>query len=461
MIRRYLLTVLMMLSFVTLAKAEALGYNEEHPLLFGIDKDYPPMEFLDSEGEPHGYDIEFTKALMSRLDIPFAYRPNTWENISEDVLKGRVDLGMMVFSPYRKDLTNYSRAVFRLYYQIVYRNENRDKRFDIRNLTGKEVAYMSSRPITDTLTKAGATLFVVQDLSKTFKELSSGRYDAVICFRYQAKYLIETYGYKNLRSEDLTLTPREYCYVSHDKALIDLINRELDKMEEEGLIRRIYGDSITSFGEFVIPMWVWYLLAALVLIFLIVTVILQSRYQRRLRKEVERAQRSERLKTIFLGNVSHALRTPLNAVIGFSDVLSQDNGEMTPDDRKELLHLINENGQQLLHFIEELLELSNIEGKDQLFQRSEVNLRQALEDYADTVRPLLPEEVTLKIKGQGGCVFLDANLFRYIVIHLLNNAIKYTKEGQITLQYKLSNSHQIEKIDLGTLGKIVENTAVV
>lgn len=450
MIRRFLLIVLWMLSFVTLAKASVLSYNKEHPLLFGMDADYPPMEFIDSNGEPHGYDIEFTKELMSRLDIPYAYRPNTWENISEDVLKGRVDLAMMVFSPYRTTLTNYSRAVFRLYYQIVYRNEDSGERFDVRNLSGKEIAYMSSRPITDTLTKAGAKLFVVQDLTKTFRELSSGRYDAVICFRYQAKYLIETYGFTNLRTEDLTLTPREYCYVSHDKALIDLINVELDKMEQEGVIHKIYGDSISSFGEFMIPQWVWYLLVALVLAFLLVIIVLQGRYQRRLHKEVERAQRSERLKTVFLGNVSHALRTPLNAVIGFSDVLSQDNGEMSVEDRRQLLQRINENGQQLLHFIEELLELSNIEGKDHLFQRSEVNLRLAMDDYADAIRPMLPEGVTLKVKGQGGRVVLDANLLRYIVTHLLTNAVQHTSEGQIMLAYKsVQHGFYVEVRDTG------------
>lgn len=450
MIRRFLLTVLCMCSFVTLAKADVLGYNAEHPLIFGIDADYPPMEFVDSEGTPHGYDINFTQELMRRLGIPFVYHPNSWENISDDVLKGRVDLGMMVFSPYRQSLTNYSRAVFRLYYQIVYRQADSGRRFDVRNLTGKKVAYMSSRPITDTLTKAGANLVVVQNLSKTFKELSDGRYDAVICFRYQAKYLIDTYGFRNLRCEDLTLTPREYCYVSHDKALIDLINNELDKMEQEGVIHNVYGDSITSFGEFVVPKWVWYLLAALVLVFLVVTIILQGRYQRRLRREMERAQRSERLKTVFLSNVSHALRTPLNAVIGFSDVLSQDKGDMSLEDRQQLLRLINDNGQQLLHFIEELLELSNIEGKDQLFQRTEVDLRSTMDEYADAFRPNLPEGLTLKVRGNGGRVVLDANLLRYIVMHLLNNALENTKEGQITLAYKsVKRGFYVEVRDTG------------
>ena len=235
-----------------------------------------------------------------------------------------------------------------------------------------------------------------------------------------------------------------------NKKLIDAINTELDKMEDEGVIRSIYGNSITSFGEFVIPTWVWYLLAALVIAFLIVIIVQQHRYQRRLRLEVERAQRSERLKSIFLGNVSHALRTPLNAVIGFSEVLSQQGETMIHEDRQQLLKLINDNGQQLLHFIEELLELSNIEGKDQLFQRSEVRLREAMEEYAESIRPTLPDGLSLRVEGHGGRVVLDANLLRYIVMHLLSNAVENTREGQVTLRYgSMQQGFYVEVRDTG------------
>ena len=184
-----LLSLCLLLSLTTLARAERLGYTKFEPLKIGLDLDYAPLEYVDEGGLPQGLDVELTQALMKRLNIPYTYCPNSWANISGDVIHGRVDLGMMVYSPYRKDVVNYSRAVFRLYYQVVYR-ENETGQFDMRHLEGKEVAYMASRPVTDTLTKAGAKLHVVRDLPKALKDLSSGRYDAVICFRYQAKYHI-------------------------------------------------------------------------------------------------------------------------------------------------------------------------------------------------------------------------------------------------------------------------------
>ena len=132
--------------------------------------------------------------------------------------------------------------------------------FGLRDVKGKTIAMMMSKPIRDTLTSAGATVHLVKDLKKAIRELSDGQYDAVICFRYQSRYLMKALGLDNLEAEDLTLMSREYCYVSNNKALIDAINEQLIVMEKEGMIEDVYGNVKTSFGGLAIPMWVWGLL---------------------------------------------------------------------------------------------------------------------------------------------------------------------------------------------------------
>ena len=289
---------LFLLSLASIAQAENLGYTKFNPLKIGLDLDYAPLEYVDGDGRSQGLDVELTQVLMKRLDIPYTYCPNSWEKISGDVVNGRVDLGMMVYSPYRKDIVNYSRAVFRLYYQVVYRN-NESEQFDMRHLESKNIAYMASRPITDTLTKAGAVLHVIRDLPMALKDLSAGRYDAVICYRYQAKYHIHHLKLTNLKAEDLTLTPREYCYVRVHEDLIRAIDKELLKMEREGVIDEIYGDYISKLGNFKIPNWVWWTLGIAILLTLAILLLQQHLHSRRLHQEMRRAQKSEQLKTVF------------------------------------------------------------------------------------------------------------------------------------------------------------------
>lgn len=419
---------------------EDLGYSKFKPVRIGLDLDYAPLEYVDKDGLPKGLDVELTQELMKRMELPYTYSPNTWQNIQNDVLERRVDLAMMVYSPYRKDLINYSKAVFKLYYQVVYRSGEGEKQFDMRNMDGKDVAFMASRPIMDTLTRAGAILHVVQDLPKTLSELSRGKYDAVICFRYQARFHIQDQHLDNLITEDLTLTPREYCYVSDNKKLIEAINRQLDIMNQEGVIDDIYGDYISTLDVESLPTWIWYLLAAALVAILAFFITMQLKHARRLRQEMERARQSERLKTVFLANVSHALRTPLNAIIGFSDMLSTlDKDMLASDDAQQMLAHINKNGHQLLYFINELLQLSEIEGNDMQFQRVEVNVSETMYGYCKELARKVPKGVELRVESPekpSFTAYLDPNLQRIVMMHLLDNAIKHTKQGSITIFYK-------------------------
>ena len=438
---RLLYIAFLLVSLTSETKADNLGYTKENPLIFGIDIDYPPLQYVDEVGLPKGFDVVFTNKLMKRLDIPYTYAPNSWGEIAGDVISGKVDLGMMVYSPYRKDSTNYSRAVFRLYYQILSRKGEKQE-FGLRDIEGRDIALMSSRPIVDTLSKGGAKIHVITDLKKAVVDLSHGKYDGVICFRYQSRYLIEDNHITNLEAEDLTLMPREYCFVSHDKTLIDAINKELDKMENEGIIEETYADVKTSFDGFRIPIWVWFLLFAVIIVALIVNLFLQSRSKQLLREEMlraqeneERAKKSEQLKDIFLSNISHSLRTPLNAIIGFSDLLMNEERTMTRDEQQNLLGLINNNGLQLLHLINELLSLSDIEGKQQLFERQVTDIDYEMSQYAGEIRLQLFDGVELEvIEPVGGMrAMLDPKLLRVVTMHLLENAQQHTKEGKITL----------------------------
>ncbi|WP_028913246.1 transporter substrate-binding domain-containing protein [Prevotella sp. MA2016] len=508
--------ILLLLTFTIAVNANGLNYSTTKPLVFGIDKDYPPLEYVDEKGNPSGVDVEFTKLLMERLGIPVKFAPNNWTAIAGDVLSGKVDLGMMVYSPYRKDVTNYSRAVFRLYHQIVTRKDEK-RNYGLRDVKGMKIALMYSRPVIDTLQRAGAKIVLVEDLTKAFRDLSAGKYDALICYRYQAKSLIAMHKFTNLVGEDLTLTPREYCYVSHDEKLINAINKELDAMEDEGVMDEVYANVASSFNGVIIPKWVWIATAALVFAILLGVIWMQRRYNGKLKTALalareseekarqseeiaqksaeeariseerakhneeiakaseerakhneeiakaseerakhneeiakaneekakaneEAARKSEELKEIFFSNMSHSLRTPLNAIIGFSDLLmSMEDGAMPREDRDNLLQLINKNGLDLLHLVNELLSLSEVEDDGQTFKREVVDVDNEMGLYASEIRAQLREGVELEVVEpiDGLRALVDKKLMRVVTMHLLDNALQHTSEGKITLTYFL------------------------
>ena len=159
---------------------------------------------------------------------------------------------------------------------------------------------------------------------------------------------------------------------------------------------------------------------------------------KRAQENEQRALKSEELKDIFLNNVSHALRTPLNAIIGFSDLLMESSSrDMKEEERQQLLGLINANGLQLLHFINELLSLSNIKGSEKLFNLQVTDVDHEMDSYASEIRPQLADGVRLEVEepAEGIRALIDPNMMRMVTMHLLENAQQHTKEGKVTLAY--------------------------
>ena len=187
--------------------------------------------------------------------------------------------------------------------------------------------------------------------------------------------------------------------------------------------------------------WRLIIILALVVLFAVGLYFVRRGYLRKLNREVKRAQSSERIKTIFLANVSHALRTPLNAIIGFSDILmkEQEKGQVDPEQLKEAATHINQNGHQLLFFIQQLLELSNFESSVLTFSLIEVNLAELMASYRREAMHETNPNVSVLVRSSLSphCkATLDTNLMHQLMMHLLRNSAHFTKEGSITINYE-------------------------
>ena len=370
-------------------------------ITIGLDANYAPLQSVDKDGLPHGYDIDFTRALMKRMGIKYYYVPNLWNKVATSVLNGDTDLAMMVYSPYRKDTIYYSRPIFRLYYQVVYRKSDY-KTFDFRNLKGKTFAFLNSRHISELVEREGGTCVKVNDLDQSFRELANGRYDAIICYRYQAKYFIDHYGLESLAREEISLQPREYCYVGHNKELIDAISLEIAKMDSEGLIDKIYGSEIKEgVSHHGVPMWIWYVSVIIILALISLYIFTLYRSRRKLQftnamletnynilemshMELEqtnhqlieataRAEESSKMKTHFIQQISHEIRTPLNILSGFTQILTTPDLELGEDEKKQIANDIVTNTERITGLVNKMLELSDANSRNVIERTDKVS----------------------------------------------------------------------------------------
>lgn len=432
-----------------------LGFSKDRPLVMGMNTSYAPLQYVNSQGLPTGYDVEFTKKLLMRLGIPYTFSPNHWDKMSPGIIGGKYDMGMLVYSSYRKDTTNYSDAVFRMYYQVVYRKKDFAE-FDFRHLKGKRIAYMKSRPIGLMLKDEEADGYPITDLNEAIVDLANGKYDGVICYRFQAKYHVGLLHLSDqLKADDLSLEPREYCYASHDKRLIDAINAELKKMEAEGIVDEIYGQEVAErFGDIKIPMWVWWLLTGLVFLFMVVYVVNKNRYNRRLQSAnaqlqknnkalqlaTARAEESTRMKSIFIEQISHEIRTPLNIICGFTQVLTTTDAELDKAEKRDMSVQIIDNAERITGLVNKMLALAEINSSVVLEREDHTSAAVIAQEAIKAAGINKASHVQFNlVKLFGAEQMFDTHLRSAVLAlqQLLDNAKKFTEQGQVTL--KISN----------------------
>jgi signal transduction histidine kinase len=169
------------------------------------------------------------------------------------------------------------------------------------------------------------------------------------------------------------------------------------------------------------------------------------------RKELEaaliaarnKAEESERLKTAFLANMGHEIRTPLNAIVGFADLLPVVENE---EDRNQLIREIQNNNQKLLRIIDGLVSMSKIEAEAKNLVKSQTNLVSVLQELAQNYAQVVDNQ-TVVLATQFPYTELmmttDVAKLREMVDQLMQNAVKFTLKGSITLGFDLVDGDHV------------------
>lgn len=166
----------------------------------------------------------------------------------------------------------------------------------------------------------------------------------------------------------------------------------------------------------------------------------QKEDEAELRKAKDKAEESDRLKSAFLANMSHEIRTPLNAIVGFSNLLTIAESE---EERDEYINIISSNNELLLQLINDILDVAKIEAGTLEFIDSEVDLNALLSDIEQSSRLKASEGVQVSFveKAPHCVVMTDKNRLSQVVTNFINNAIKFTPEGNIFFGYRRKDNN--------------------
>ncbi|HNZ71894.1 MAG TPA: PAS domain-containing sensor histidine kinase, partial [Prolixibacteraceae bacterium] len=160
--------------------------------------------------------------------------------------------------------------------------------------------------------------------------------------------------------------------------------------------------------------------------------------QQELIKAKERAEESDRQKSAYLGNMSHKIRTPLNTIVGFSNLLTED--DISHQEKDNYINIIRHDTEQVLHLIDDIINIAKIDANQLDTNDKECSINEMFnslsEYYKTNEKTNRIEFVTKQMLPNGKDILkTDADKLHQILNNLLNNAFKFTNEGKIELGY--------------------------
>lgn len=429
---------------------------------------WPPFEFLE-DGKVRGLVPDLVTRLESQLGITMARTQLTDLADAEAKLRsGEIDiLPALSLTPQREGEFLFSRPYLTLPIALVIRD---DGRFigDLRELRQERVGVVGGQAGHDYLliNHPDLDLYPMETVEEGLLALSNGDLDVMVTQIPAVSYTVARLGLSNLRITSITPYQYELRFaVNRDRPeLLRIINKALGSLtpeETEAIYNRWIHLDIKQETDYTAVRRVILIALVVVMIFLYWNRKLSREVDERIRSE-EALRRSEdelraakleaerlaneaeganRAKSEFLANMSHEIRTPMNAVIGYSDLLDKC---VTEPQQRSYLEAIRAGSRSLLMLINDILDLSRIEAGKMRLEYAPLTVRRLLDDVRHIFDLRAQEQgIALDVSVDSdtpAVMLLDETRLRQVLFNLVGNAIKFTHEGEVTVQARASDS---------------------
>ena len=240
---RFALLVFVMLGGA-LKAGPVLTHGRSKPLIAGINRDYPPFEFINSRGEPDGFDVELVQAVAAASGLEIRFRPDVWSSVRDSLASGKADLlAGMLYSRQRAGKFDFSLPHTLVNYSLFFRSGDKILR-DEKDLKGKRILVERDSLMHDYMRQREfpSELIPVDSEPEALRLLSSGSQDGAIAPYIYGRYIVRTSKLENIDTSGVPLKTLELCFAVRkgDKKLLSLLNDGLSAVKASGRYRQIY-----------------------------------------------------------------------------------------------------------------------------------------------------------------------------------------------------------------------------
>lgn len=427
------------------------------------DNDYAPYSYIDSDGQMQGLDVERMNELANRLNMNLDLKLMDWASARRAFLSGEADIIMNFDADLVVNDTRYiaTLPIAEKQYVVYGKNEVSSP----LDLYGRRVASRHRLPglgLDDEIT-------YIDSYEEIFSALKRGEYEYAICPIQIGAGFMEKLKIDDVRpSYAVTHVYSALALHPKDTALCVRLSAILRQMKQEGLSNKLDEkwishryENTTIIGMIKNHPWLGasiFLLSFLFFMLIVSTVFqyknvkTQEAFNKRLQKSLRtigeqrkrlknqqeelirskaKAEESSRAKTTFLFNMSHDIRTPMNAIIGYIELAKREKN--LPVTIKEFLNKIEASSGHLLSLINDTLEMSRIEnGKLELID-APMDFRRLMQDASDLFATQMQEKgikfSVIYDELTHPTVLCDENRFDRILLNLISNAYKFTPQG--------------------------------
>ena len=426
---------------------------DDHPdISMCVDPAWMPFEQINDAGQYEGMIADYMALISERLGIPFQLYPTqSYQESLSKVSSGECTIlsswALVEGAPEPGSLTKHYLTLS----DVFAVNEDEPFIHEHQEFAGRRIGAVVNYPTQGKVQKLypEARLVLVENVDEGVRMVSSSELDAFVGSQTAIGFSIQKQSLSNVMIGGVVPGEEKVRMVVNEKQapLASILDKAIDSITQ--VDRKRIADQWFSvrFERGFDYELMWKIVFGFLLILtasLVWTEVIRrqksalAESEVRLRKARDDADAANRAKSVFLANMSHELRTPLNAILGFSGMMARD--QQATVGQKETLAIINRSGEHLLSMINDVLDLSKIEAGREELEPEAFDLSEMLEDVGNMFKLRATEtglhfELTLDSELPR-YIKADLGKLRQILINLLGNAVKFTREGGFSLRVR-------------------------